>query len=87
MKRRPKRYMIFFMMAVHDLERFEMLLFGLPNESWTLCFIAEYPSVLAFVAMHGDPAYLEAVKHRQAALIDSRLIRYAPSAPGADFSV
>jgi hypothetical protein len=32
-----------------------------------------------------DPAYREAVKHRQAAVEDSRLIRLASLAPGKGF--
>lgn len=32
-----------------------------------------------------DPAYREAVKHRQAAVEDSRLIRLQPSSPGEYF--
>ncbi len=32
-----------------------------------------------------DPVYREAVKHRQAAVEDSRLIRLAPGAAGAGF--
>jgi hypothetical protein len=32
-----------------------------------------------------DPVYREAVKHRQAAVEDSRLIRLQPLPPGADF--
>ena len=40
------------------------------DERWDLCFIAEYPSVAAFVAMIRDPVYREAVKHRQAAVED-----------------
>jgi hypothetical protein len=32
-----------------------------------------------------DPAYREAVKHRQAAVLDSRLIRLAPAALGTMF--
>ena len=47
--------------------------------------IAEYPSVDAFVQMLRDPDYREAVKHRQAAVEDSRLIRMEPLTPGADF--
>ena len=31
-----------------------------------------------------DPVYREAVKHRQAAVADSRLIRLAPATPGLD---
>ncbi len=51
--------------------RFELMLIGPKDERWDLCFIAEYPSVAAFVAMIRDPVYREAVKHRQAAVEDS----------------
>jgi uncharacterized protein (DUF1330 family) len=64
---------------------FELMLIGPSDEKWDECFIAEYPSVAAFVAMIRDPAYREAVKHRQAAVLDSRLIRLAPAALGAMF--
>jgi uncharacterized protein (DUF1330 family) len=65
--------------------RFEQMLIGPSDERWDHCFIAEYPSVSAFVEMIRDPLYREAVKHRQAAVEDSRLIRLAPLAPGAGF--
>lgn len=65
--------------------RFELMLIGPPDERWDLCFIAQYPSVAAFVEMIRDPVYREAVKHRQAAVDDSRLIRMAPLAPGKNF--
>jgi uncharacterized protein (DUF1330 family) len=65
--------------------RFELMLIGPQPERWDLCFIAEYPSVAAFVEMIRDPAYREAVKHRQAAVEDSRLIRLAPIAGGTGF--
>jgi uncharacterized protein (DUF1330 family) len=65
--------------------RFELMLIGPTQERWDLCFIAEYPSVAAFVAMIRDPVYREAVKHRQAAVEDSRLIRLAPGALGIGF--
>jgi uncharacterized protein (DUF1330 family) len=65
--------------------RFELTLIGPSGEHWDLCFIAEYPSVAAFVAMIRDPVYREAVKHRQAAVEDSRLIRLAPGAAGVGF--
>ena len=65
--------------------KFELMLIGPPEERWDLCFIAEYPSVSAFVEMIYDPVYREAVKHRQAAVEDSRLIRLAPLAPGQGF--
>jgi uncharacterized protein (DUF1330 family) len=65
--------------------RFELMLIGPTDERWDLAFIAEYPSVQAFVAMIRDPVYREAVRHRQAAVEDSRLIRLAPGAAGIGF--
>jgi uncharacterized protein (DUF1330 family) len=64
---------------------FEQTLIGPPEERWDLCFVAQYPSVAAFVAMIRDPVYREAVKHRQAAVEDSRLIRLAPGEVGIGF--
>jgi uncharacterized protein (DUF1330 family) len=64
---------------------FELTLIGPPWERWDRCFIAQYPSVAAFVEMIRDPVYREAVKHRQAAVEDSRLIRLAAVAPGDNF--
>jgi uncharacterized protein (DUF1330 family) len=59
---------------------------GPADERWDLAFIAEYPSAGAFLAMVTDPEYRELVKHRQAAVEDSRLIRLEPVAdPGAGF--
>lgn len=66
---------------------FELMLIGPSDgsERWDKCFIAEYPSVSAFVEMIRDPVYREAVKHRQAAVADSRLIRLKPRPPGKGF--
>lgn len=64
---------------------FEVMLIGPQEEAWDECFIAEYPSVAAFVEMIRDPVYREAVKHRQAAVLNSRLVRMAPAAVGAGF--
>ena len=64
---------------------FEFMLIGPGDETWDECFIAEYPSVGAFVDMIRDPVYREAVKHRQAAVMDSRLIRLAPAPGGTGF--
>jgi uncharacterized protein (DUF1330 family) len=64
---------------------FELMLIGPAEERWDECFIAEYPSVAAFVAMIRDPVYREAVKHRQAAVLDSRLVRLAPAPSGGGF--
>jgi uncharacterized protein (DUF1330 family) len=58
---------------------------GPADERWDLAFIAEYPSAGAFLAMVTDPEYRELVKHRQAGVEDSRLIRMAPMTPGAGF--
>lgn len=66
--------------------RFEQTVIGPSEERWDHCFIAEYPSVAAFVDMIRDPDYREAVKHRQAAVEDSRLVRLAPLAAGAGFA-
>jgi uncharacterized protein (DUF1330 family) len=65
--------------------RFELMLIGPADEKWDECFIAAYPSVDAFVAMIRDPLYREAVKHRQAAVLTSRLIRLDPAATGTGF--
>ena len=67
------------------LGHFELTLIGPQDETWDAVFIAEYPNGAAFVEMLRDPAYREAVKHRQAAVADSRLIRLAPSSAGATF--
>jgi uncharacterized protein (DUF1330 family) len=65
--------------------KFELMLIGPETERWDLCFIASYPTVAAFVAMIRDPAYREAVRHRQAAVEDSRLIRLEPGEGGSAF--
>lgn len=64
---------------------FRLMLIGPADELWDRCFIAEYPSGAAFVEMVKDPAYQNAVVHRQAAVLDSRLIRMAPRHSGAGF--
>ena len=63
----------------------ELTLIGPAEETWDLAFIAEYPDVAAFVTMLRDPDYRKAVRHRQAAVADSRLIRMQPATPGARF--
>lgn len=65
--------------------RFEHMLIGPPDGRWDLVFIAEYPSADAFIEMIRDPDYREAVKHRQAAVEDSRLIRLRPLPAGKGF--
>ncbi len=64
---------------------FEAVLIGPEDERWDHVFIAHYPSAAAFLAMVTDPAYREAVKHRQAAVADSRLIRLSDAEAGKGF--
>lgn len=63
----------------------EGVVIGPSDERWDLAFIAEYPNGAAFLAMVSDPEYRQAVKHRQAAVADSRLIRMAPLTRGEGF--
>lgn len=69
----------------HWIGRFDLMLTGPKEEKWDFVFIAEYPSAAAFVAMIRDPDYREAVKHRTAAVADSRLVRLKPMPPGENF--
>lgn len=64
----------------------EFMLIGPSDEQWDICFIAEYPSIDAFVTMIKDPDYREAMLHRQAAVSDSRLIRTEPLSLGESFA-
>ena len=67
--------------------RFEQMLIGPQDEEqWDICFIAEYPSVAAFVEMIRDPVYRAAMEHRQAGVEDSRLVRTAPMDAGSNFA-
>lgn len=69
----------------HWLGKFELTVIGPSTERWDRVFIAEYPNADAFVTMLRDPVYREAVKHRQAAVADSRLIRLKPIEAGERF--
>ncbi len=53
----------------------ELLLIGPPKIEWDIAFIARYPTAGAFMEMVTDPDYRKAVKYRQAAVEDSRLLR------------
>jgi uncharacterized protein (DUF1330 family) len=63
----------------------DFMLTGPRDEVWDIAFIAEYPSAQAFIDMIRDPDYREAVKHRTAAVAESRLLRLKPGAAGAGF--
>ena len=64
----------------------ELMLIGPPDKHWDLAFVARYPTAAAFLEMVTDPEYKIAVKHRQAAVLDSRLIRIAESRQGGAFA-
>jgi len=64
----------------------KLTLIGPADERWDLAFVAAYPSAGAFLEMVTDPVYQsQAVPHRQAAVLDSRLIRHAPLSGGDAF--
>lgn len=64
---------------------FELTLIGPKEERWDHVFIAGYPSGQAFIDMLRDPDYRQAVRHRQAAVKTSRLIRLKPKPAGGVF--
>lgn len=63
----------------------DVVVTGPLEERWDIAFIARYPTAAAFLAMVVDPTYREIVKHRQAAVEDSRLIRMHGFEPGDSF--
>lgn len=63
----------------------QLVLTGPAEERWDIAFIAHYPSAHAFLEMVTDTRYREVVKHRQAAVADSRLIRMGELAAGDGF--
>lgn len=65
---------------------FETTLIGPADERWDFAFIARYPDAHAFLAMLADPEYQQAVRHRTAAVEDSRLIRLGALEGGAAFA-
>lgn len=65
--------------------RFETMVTGPEVREWHDGFIAQYPNAGAFFAMIKDPAYQKALVNRTAALVDSRLIRFAPGEAGEGF--
>lgn len=64
---------------------FELMMVGPQTEAWDICFVAQYPGVEAFVALMRHPDYRAAMAHRQAGVLDSRLIRLKPEQPGSTF--
>jgi len=64
----------------------QSVVIGPQDEHWDVAFIARYPNSSAFLAMVTDADYKLAVKHRQAAVADSRLIRMGELANGSGFA-
>lgn len=64
----------------------QMTLIGPAKEYWDIAFLARYPTAAAFLEMITDPAYRDAVRHRQAAVLDSRLIRVTDGGEGGHFA-
>ncbi len=64
----------------------ELMLIGPKDKHWDLIFVARYPTAGAFLEMVTDPDYRQAVKHRQAAVLDSRLIRTGEADGGEGFA-
>lgn len=60
---------------------------GPADESWDIAFIARYPNAGAFMAMVTDEDYKLAVRHRQAAVADSRLLRMGEAPEGEGFAL
>ena len=58
--------------------RMDAMVIGPTDKQWDLVFIARYPNAGAFMEMVTDPDYRIAVVNRQAAVLTSRLIRFAP---------
>jgi len=64
----------------------EIVVIGPNDEQWDEIFVARYPTASAFLEMVTDPDYRIAVKHRQAAVKDSRLIRTTEAEIGYGFA-
>lgn len=63
----------------------ESVVIGPTAEQWDIAFIARYPDANAFMSMVKNPDYQAIVYHRQAAVLDSRLIRMGEQKSGSTF--
>lgn len=52
------------------------LLIGPPEEQWDVVMLVRQASVAAFMGFASDPAYLPVLRHRSAAVADSRLLPF-----------
>lgn len=64
---------------------YESMVIGPLDERWDHAFVAYYPTAAAFLEMVTDTIYRDAVVHRQAAILTSRLIRFQPQPLGEGF--
>ena len=64
---------------------FETMVTGPNDRQWHDGFVAAYPDAGAFFEMIKDADYQRAVVNRTAALVDSRLVRFAPGEGGSTF--
>ena len=64
----------------------ELMLIGPGDKRWDMIFVARYPTAGAFLDMVTDPDYQNAVRHRRAAVRDSRLIRTVEIDMGEGFA-
>ena len=64
----------------------ELTMVGPHEEGWDIAFIAEYPTVAAFQNMMKSETYREAMIHRQAGVLDSRLVRFSTKDKGTSFA-
>ena len=65
----------------------EVVPIGPEDKHWDLIFITRYRSAGAFLEMVTDTRSREAVRHRQAAVLDSRLIRTTEVDKGQGFAM
>ena len=57
---------------------FEAMVTGPADWGWDETFVMAYPDAASFMGMVKDPDYAPVVVHRQAAVADSRLVRFGP---------
>jgi len=63
----------------------EAMVIGPMDEQWDIACVAYYPNSAAFLEMVTDIDYQQAVKHRQAAVETSRLLRHGELPAGDVF--
>lgn len=65
---------------------FEAMVIGDPEQVWDDAFIAHYPDVHALLRLLKDPEFGPAFVHRDAGVLDYRLMRFAPGKLGGGFA-